>query len=608
MNALIPNDGTRANDTNLTFTSRSELANQLLLLAQGQELLPSDLEAPIISLVLDLPFVDDVDRQIFCHDLRLLISLESFPVGGLVDFLPLCFKLQQRHSPVAGLRKSLLTLANQSQQGLAFFPLIQEFQLYSSSLPASISSWKIVFQLLVYRRMPKQVAKLTLGRGLDAIPDVVKAKMHSLLYSQLRVYTCMLTFKKPLVREDWISFSYILDQVRFPHTYAFGIALIIREFILEYLPMVRMRLAEVPQEISIKPAEEQAQQRVFQLFCFWLLHSQPDTFELLAPSLPSYASDLELSLDYRVFRKLPFDKVVRYLPTHFIWNDQAVLFQEHTLAIHLAEGKNLRTFSGFIHPVSKKMAHEFCQLQLDDVVQYYSIRQLLTTAYLNTFVPQRYRVLYPYIEHYIFLHWLSKFTDDVAQQQYVFERWDSFLRKLFSVALPEAMYAPAIRQLFGYYRHLIDERIEWSLRGASWNSMLRRANEWYEAQRIERTSPKLASKWNAKSYPGFDWEDTAGVQYTITELTTAKTLRQEGFDMQHCVATYQSRCINGQSAIWSLSKWENQQQERLLTIEVNRGRQIVQMRGVNNRGANKFERNIVQRWASIAKLEIIKGV
>ena len=608
MDAPILKDGNRANNTNLTFTSRSELANQLLLLSQGQELLPKDLEVPIVYQVLGLPFIDDVDRQIFCHDLRLLISLESIPLADLAGFLPLLSQLQRIHNPVAGLRKTLLTLAIESQQGLTFFPLIQQFLTASTTLPTTTSSWKIVLQLLVFHRTSKQVAKLTLGKGLDAIPDAVKAKMHSLLYSQLRVYSCVLTFKKAFSGEDWLLFSCIMNQIRFPHDQAFGIARILRQFILECLPMLRIRLAEIFHNIPLKLAEVPAQQRVLRLFCFWLLHSQPDTFESLVSSLPSYTADLELNLDYEAFRKLSFDKVIRYLPLCFIWNEQPILFQDHALAIHLAAGKNLRTYPDFIYPVSKRMAHEFCQLQPEDEVHYYSIRQLLTVAYMNTFVPERHRILYPYIEYYIVLAWLPNFTNNIAQEQYIFERWDTFLRKLFSIALPEAIYAPDIRQLFGYYRHLIDERIEWSLRGASWNSMLRRANEWYEAQRIESRSPKLASKWKEKSYPGFEWKDTDGIRYTITELTTAKALRQEGFNLQHCVATYQSRCISGQSAIWSLSKWENQQQERLITVEVNKGRKIVQMRGLNNRSANRFERDLVKRWALLAKLEIIKGV
>lgn len=608
MNAPSPNDGTRANNTNLTFTSRSELANQLLLLSQGQELLPKYLEVPIVFQVLGLPFIDDLDRQIFCHDLRLLILLESFPMQDLADFLPLCLKLQRRHSPVAGLRESLLSLAIESQQGLSFFPIIQALVLSSSSLPSSASSWKVVLQLLAYRRTPKQVAKLTQGRGLDTIPDVVKARMHSLLHSQLRVYSCVLTFKKAFVGEDWLLFSYIIDQLRFPHEHAFGIARIVRQFIVECLPKIRLRLAEKPHDKTLELEEEQTQKRIFHLFCFWLLHSQPDTFQSLASSLPSYASELELSIDYETFRKLSFDKVVKYLPPYFIWNARPVLFQDHALAIHLAEGKNLRTYADFIYPVSKRMAHEFCQLQAEDMEDYHSIHQFLTVAYLNTFVPQRLQIIYPYLKHYVFLPWLARFTDNVRQQQYIFERWDTFLRKLFSLSLPSALYAPTLRQLFGYYRHLIDERIEWSLRGASWDSMLRRANEWYDAQMIKRTSPKLASKWEKKSYPGFEWKDTDGIRYTITELTTAKALRQEGFNMQHCVATYQSRCVSGQSAIWSLSKWENQLQERMLTIEVNARRQIVQMRGLNNRNATSFERNLVQQWALMAKLEIIKGV
>ncbi len=607
MNAPIPNLGACANKTNLTFTSRSELANQLLLLSQGQELLPKDLEVIIVFQVLGLPFIDDIERQIFCHDLRLLILLECFPVNDLADLLPLCLRLHRRHSPETGLRKTLLSLAIESQQGLSFFPIIQAFVLNSRTLPYAAASWKIILQLLDYGRTPKQVAKLTVGRGLDAIPDVVKAKMHNLPYSQLRVYSCVLTFKKAFVGEDWLLFSYIIDQIRFPHEHAFGVARIMRQFILECLPIIRVRLAEKPQDITLELEEEQAQQRVFQIFCFWLLHSQSETFQLLASSLPDYTSDLELGQDYVAFRQLSFDQVIRYLPPYFIWNQQPMLFQEHALSIHLAEGKNLRTYSDFIYPVSKRMAHEFCQLKMEDVVHYHSIHNFLTAAYLNTFVPPRLRMLYPYLEHYVSLLWLSRSTNDVAQQQYVFERWNTFLRKLFSISLPEAIYAPDIRQLFGYYQHLIDERIEWSLRGASWNSMLRRANEWYEAQRVIRTSPKLAIKWEKKSYPGFDWVDAEGIRYTITEVTTAEGLHEEGFNMQHCVAAYQSRCISGQSAIWSLSKWENQIPERLLTIEVNRGKQIVQMRGVNNRGANRIERHLVQQWASIAKLEIIQG-
>lgn len=608
MNAPIPTDGTRANNTDFNFSSRSELANQLLLLSQGQELLPRELEAPILSQVLDLPFFDDVDRQVFCHDLRLLISLECFPVAELVDFLPLCLKLQQRHSPAAGLRKTLLFLAIQSQQGLAFFPLIQEFLRSSNIVPNTSISWEIVLKLLTYRRTPSQIAKLTLAGGLDVIPDAIKVKMHSLLYSHIRVYSCLLVFKRPYPKEAWFLFNYLLDQIRFPHTNAFRIARIIRQFVLECLPMIRNRLAEMSTAITVKLEEEPAQKRLFHLFCFWLLHSHPQTFRLLAPSLTNYVSYLDFSLDYEAFRKLSFDKVVQYTPLYFIWNERPVLFQEHAIAIHLAKGKNLRTYPDFIYPVSKRMAHEFCLLQAEGMEQYYSINQALTLAYWNTFVPRRYRMLYPYLEQYVALAWLSRFTNDVAQQQYVFTRWDGFLRKLFSLSLPTALYAPELRQLFGYYRHLIDERMEWSLRGASWNSMFRRAHEWYQAEMIKRASPLLASSWEKKSYPGFEWEEVEGSRYTIAELTTAKALRQEGFNMQHCVASYQSRCISGQSAIWSLSKWENEIQERLLTIEVNRSLQIVQMRGRNNRGASSFERELVKQWAFSAKLEFLKGI
>lgn len=608
MNAQIPSDGTSANNTNLSFSSRSELAYQLLLLAQGQQLLPNEMGAPLISQVLDLPFVNDVERQLFCHDLRLLILFEAYPLKGVVEHLPLCLKLLRRHSPIESLRLALLALASKTGNGLAFFPLIQEFIEHSQQIPTTSSSWKVVLQLLQYRRLPKQVAKLTLNKGLDGFPTAVQLDMQQLLFSQVRSIACLLAFKYSFKASDWSLLIYIIKQIKYHHTFAFSIARKLQEFAIVWLPKIEERIEQIAAHVSLPRKDEHVRQRFFHLFCFWLLHSHARCLKAIVGSLPNLACLFDERPDFTSFRQLGFEQIILYLPPYFLWNKSLVLFQHLPIAIHLAEGKNLRTYPLLLHRLTKKMAHQFSLIGEQDFHFYYSFSHICTFAYWRAIIPQRYHMLLPYLEGYVRLAWITNDTHDIVSARYTFRRWDTFLRKLFSLPLPILVTRDQMNQLLGYYAHLIDEQIEWSLKGVTWNAMNRRASNWYQARQPIHRDLKLAKEWKGKDYPGFDWESDSEVKYTISELTTAEALQKESSAMRHCVKSYQSRCISGQSAIWSLSKWEKGNQKSLLTIEVNRQLQVVQMRGVCNRRANKVERNIVERWANKANLKIRKGV
>mgnify|MGYP000515667427 CR=1 FL=1 len=608
MYAPIPSDGTSANDTTLSFSSRSELAYQLLLLAQGQELLPKETEAPVISQVLDLPFVDDVERQLFCHDLRLLVSLKVYPLVNLVDQLPLCLALLRRYSPIQSLQVPLLTLAVKSNSGLSFFPLIQAFIKHSQQIPTLPSSWKVILQLLLYRRSPEQLAKLTFSKGLDVLPRGVHLEMQELLLSQVRTLACFLSFRDTFKPSVWSLLIYIIKQIRFHHTFAFTIAQQLSKFVKIWLPKIEVRLEQIAANISLPKKDEHVHQRLFHLFCFYLLHSHPRSLKAIEDSLPNLSYFFDEQLDFTSFRQLGFEKVIQYLPPYFLWHKSLVLFQHLPIAIHLAVGKNIRTYPLLLQRITKKMAHQFSLLSEQDFQFNNSFSHICTLAYWRAIIPQQYHMLLPYLEGYIRLAWITIDTHDVTNAQYTFGRWDTFLQKLFSLPLPILVTRDQMNQLLGYYTHLIDEQIEWSLKGITWNAMNRRAANWYQARRPTHKDLKLAKKWKRKDYPGFEWEPSSEVKYTISELTTAEALQQESRKMRHCVESYQSRCISGQSAIWSLSIWEKGKSKSLLTIEVNRQMRIVQMRGVCNRRANKIERNIVKRWANKAGLKILKGV
>ena len=74
-------------------------------------------------------------------------------------------------------------------------------------------------------------------------------------------------------------------------------------------------------------------------------------------------------------------------------------------------------------------------------------------------------------------------------------------------------------------------------------------------------------------------------------------MRAEGKKMRHCVGSYTYKCVQGMSSIWSLRKLQYGQAERLVTIEVDKDRVIIQARGKFNCNPSDFERELIDLWA-----------
>jgi hypothetical protein len=134
----------------------------------------------------------------------------------------------------------------------------------------------------------------------------------------------------------------------------------------------------------------------------------------------------------------------------------------------------------------------------------------------------------------------------------------------------------------------VPERKRFSWRGrtpvSARDAALEYARQLEEAQKRARDL-----SWRPR---GWDWELPEGVG-TVRELTSSTELALESQAMQHCVASYDDRCARGASAIFSLSFAEARQ----VTVEVEpRSQRIVQARGVQNRGAEPRELDVLQRW------------
>ena len=140
------------------------------------------------------------------------------------------------------------------------------------------------------------------------------------------------------------------------------------------------------------------------------------------------------------------------------------------------------------------------------------------------------------------------------------------------------------------HRHIEDRAFAWSGRTPAAT---------LEHARIYRET--IDTSWRARAQPmfwpgrGWNWEHRVddNDRWSIVELTSAMELAQESRAMQHCVASYAYRCVQGASAIFSVSRND----VRRFTIELDpRSRQLVQARGMRNRTCDAGELAVVGRW------------
>ena len=164
----------------------------------------------------------------------------------------------------------------------------------------------------------------------------------------------------------------------------------------------------------------------------------------------------------------------------------------------------------------------------------------------------------------------------------------------------------------GQVEMLPPQQPDFSLKGRTVASVLRLVQEWHrELNRL----PKVAFEeyWNGFTMPDFVYEagnEWTGKVYKIRQLFTAEELRKEGNAQSHCVASYNWSCAKGDSSIWSLTVEDSfsNNPKRLVTIELNKSRFIVQIRGKYNRQPTDQELDIVERWALCHALRFSKYV
>lgn len=173
--------------------------------------------------------------------------------------------------------------------------------------------------------------------------------------------------------------------------------------------------------------------------------------------------------------------------------------------------------------------------------------------------------------------------------------------------------------LCDYISHRWAEDATFSMKGRGALPLLQGMREWHGALHVTRGDDKLPASFQpcglqeALYDDYFRHEDGRKIDeaWFITEILTARELRDEGTRMGHCVWSYGNHIVSGHTSIWSVvmedgkgptGRWH------MVTVEVsNNSKRIVQARGRFNRSITSRELQVLTRWANANGLTISLG-
>lgn len=160
------------------------------------------------------------------------------------------------------------------------------------------------------------------------------------------------------------------------------------------------------------------------------------------------------------------------------------------------------------------------------------------------------------------------------------------------------------------------ENPNFSMKGRNLENLIRDTHAWHrQLAQLRRQAggntgtstsykPDLTSKWTRTHVKPFNVTEGKKEKqkiWSITEITNAAELYDEGKSMRHCVYSYLKSCIDGKCSIFSLRLFGTS----VATIEV-RGTMAVQIRGPRNQRPTEKELSLINDWAKKELIEITK--
>jgi hypothetical protein len=265
--------------------------------------------------------------------------------------------------------------------------------------------------------------------------------------------------------------------------------------------------------------------------------------------------------------------------------------------IHIGQGQNIRTASHLPIKMTAKMAHYFTQTP-----EYYTVAEALRYAQVMAMGGNERLVSYILA---------TRLGREFVNESF----WETVLNWFVqnpmldpTQVLPIVDYIQAqkfaTREVVrgrGLIERVNPPQPDFSMKGRTVRALLRAVEEWHDT--LNRTKNRFVGiTWAAVEIPDFEFEDARGGKiwgiYKITQLLTTHELDQEGTAMNHCVGSYAQSCRLGRCSIWSLTLEDGYgKKTRLLTLELDKNRTIVQARGRFNAMPTEETQKILLRWA-----------
>lgn len=329
------------------------------------------------------------------------------------------------------------------------------------------------------------------------------------------------------------------------------------------------------------------------VFGIWAKENYPHLFQLL------FSPDIAQKI--KQVNQVPLELFILYVPDFVIFRLANFMNSQTQIAwvAWLAAGNNMRKALDLPFPLTKKMAH-------------WMMRAPKNSSFEEAFLFGQVVGLGGDKDLFDLLN--QHFNGRLGHHEFRNQLILFFIRHWAELTETDST------NILGYLDHLNREHNNFNMKGRTVQSLRNQSQEYYENLRAQNLNywggdnyNPPAAYWQGADFPAYE-SQIGAVSYTISQITSLAEIRSEGAIMLHCVASYARRCVAGSCSIWSLRAHRKEQvgysdqvikkTDRLITIEVDRDKHIVQARGVRNRLPNDTEESLIRDWAREAKLNI----
>lgn len=251
--------------------------------------------------------------------------------------------------------------------------------------------------------------------------------------------------------------------------------------------------------------------------------------------------------------------------------------------IQLGRGDSVQQLGAFPVKFTTKMAHEFRLTPKD-----YTVAQAIWRAQAIGFGANAERAEA--------IAWSS------LSAGFEYEEFYSTVVQ-FIVNVEQKISFDVLQDVLEYINAMRAENITFSMKGRTWEALVRQSAEWHIAMAKKREA-EGRSQWKLAPVANYVVADDE-CTIRIVQLGTSEALYEEGVEMAHCVADYEMACKDGVTAIFSVRKFTEglDQYETLATVEVDlENMEIIQAKARFNEMICETSHTIIGEWAFREKL------